>query len=78
MKMLIGGEPVDAASGETYVVRNPATGEEIDTVPRGGAADVQTALRWARKGRSVMAGLPAHRLKQVLVTEYEVWSWGNA
>ena len=58
MKMLIGGERVDAATGLTYVVRNPATGAEIDTVPRGGAADVQKALAFARKGQSIMAALP--------------------
>ncbi len=66
MKMLIGGEHVDAASGETYVVRNPATGEAIDTVPRGGAADVRKALAWARRGRGVMAALPAHRRSEIL------------
>lgn len=66
MKMLIGGERVDAVSGQTYVVRNPATGEEIDTVPRAGRDDVSKALEWARKGRQVMAALPAHRRSEVL------------
>jgi acyl-CoA reductase-like NAD-dependent aldehyde dehydrogenase len=66
MKMLIGGERVDAATGQTYVVRNPATGAEIDSVPRGGAADVQKALEFARKGQSIMAALPAHRRSEIL------------
>jgi glyceraldehyde-3-phosphate dehydrogenase (NADP+) len=66
MKMLIGGERVDAATGASYVVRNPATGEAIDTVPRGGAADVRRALDWARRGRGVMAALPAHRRSEIL------------
>ena len=66
MKMLIGGSQVDAASGETYAVRNPATGNTIDTVPRAGAADVRTALDWARRGRDIMAALPAHRRSEIL------------
>ena len=31
------GESVDAQSGETYEVRNPANGEVVDTVPKGNA-----------------------------------------
>jgi len=65
MQMLIGGEWVGAVSGETYVVRNPATGEAIDTVPKAGVEDVRKALDWARKGRSVMAALPAHRRSDI-------------
>src|SRR5262249_20284359 len=48
-KMLIGGEPVDSASGETYEVRNPATGEVVDTAPKGGAKDVDLAVAAAEK-----------------------------
>ncbi|MGH7834621.1 MAG: aldehyde dehydrogenase family protein [Candidatus Binatia bacterium] len=43
-KMLIGGEPVDSASGDTYEVRNPATGEVVDRVPKGTAKDVEQAI----------------------------------
>lgn len=66
MKMLIGGVQADAASGDTYVVRNPATGETIDTVPRAGAADVLLALEWARRGRAVMSAMPAHQRSDIL------------
>src|ERR671931_1398556 len=43
-KMLMGGEQVEPSSGKTYDVRNPATGEVVDTVPRGTAQDVQQAV----------------------------------
>ena len=43
-KMLIGGEQVDSVSGQTYEVLNPATGEVVDTVPKGNEKDVQQAI----------------------------------
>src|SRR5713226_793376 len=43
-KMLIGGELVDSVSGQTYEVRNPATGEVVDKVPKGTAKDVEHAI----------------------------------
>jgi len=43
-KMLIGGEAVDSVSGETSEVRNPATGEVVDRVPKGNARDVEQAV----------------------------------
>jgi acyl-CoA reductase-like NAD-dependent aldehyde dehydrogenase len=66
MKMLIGGEKVDAVSGDTFPVTNPATGEIIDTVPRAGVEDVRKALAVARTGRRIMAALPAHRRSDIL------------
>jgi acyl-CoA reductase-like NAD-dependent aldehyde dehydrogenase len=66
MKMLLGGRPTDAESGRHFPVRNPATGEVIDTVPQAGPTDVQQAIRIAREGRPLMAGLPAHRRSAIL------------
>ena len=43
-KMIIGGELVDSVSGQTYEVRNPATGEVVDKVPKGTAKDVEQAI----------------------------------
>jgi 1-pyrroline dehydrogenase len=43
-KNFIGGEWVDAASGETMEVINPATGETIGEVPRCSADDVDRAV----------------------------------
>jgi acyl-CoA reductase-like NAD-dependent aldehyde dehydrogenase len=57
--MIIEGERTKAASGKTYEVRNPATGEVVDEVPAGGPADVDKAAQaaakafvtWSRKSR---------------------------
>jgi 1-pyrroline dehydrogenase len=48
-KNFVGGEWVDAASGETMEVLNPSTGEVIAEVPRSGAEDVERAVAAARK-----------------------------
>jgi acyl-CoA reductase-like NAD-dependent aldehyde dehydrogenase len=66
MKMLIGGERVDAASGKVFPVKNPATGEVIDHVPQAGVDDVRRAIAVARQGRRIMAALPAHRRSDIL------------
>ena len=46
---LIGGEWVDASSGETMEVLNPSTGEVIAEVPRASAEDVDRAVQAAKK-----------------------------
>jgi succinate-semialdehyde dehydrogenase/glutarate-semialdehyde dehydrogenase len=43
-KMFIGGESVDSVTGQTYEVRNPASGEVVDVVPKGNAEDVRRAV----------------------------------
>jgi acyl-CoA reductase-like NAD-dependent aldehyde dehydrogenase len=48
VKMIIGGEQVDAADGQTFDVTNPATGEVIATAPLGGAEDVNRAVKAAQ------------------------------
>jgi 1-pyrroline dehydrogenase len=48
-KNFVGGEWVDAASGETMEVINPATGETIAEVPRCSAEDVDRAVEAANK-----------------------------
>src|SRR6187399_2483277 len=47
-QMVIGGESVDAADGQTFEVVNPATGKVIATAPLGGPADVDRAVEAAR------------------------------
>jgi betaine-aldehyde dehydrogenase len=44
---IIDGKPTDAASGETYDVVNPATGEVYATAPASGAEDVDRAFKAA-------------------------------
>ena len=48
-KMSIGGTPVDAESGDTFEVFNPATGKVLTEVPRGNVADVDRAVGAARE-----------------------------
>jgi len=61
-KMFVAGEQVDSESGQTTEVRNPATGEIVDTVPKGTINDVRRAIDVAQsalKKWSTMA--PAKR-----------------
>jgi betaine-aldehyde dehydrogenase/aminobutyraldehyde dehydrogenase len=48
-KNFVGGQWVDALSGETMEVLNPATGETIAEVPKGNEQDVERAVDAARK-----------------------------
>lgn len=62
--MIIEGERAQAASGETYEVRNPSTGEVVDRVPSGGPEDVDRAARAAAKAQSSWGRLaPAERAR---------------
>jgi betaine-aldehyde dehydrogenase len=49
VKMIIGGEQVDAADGQTFEVVNPATGAVIAHAPLGGPEDVNLAVAAAQK-----------------------------
>ncbi len=58
-RMFIGGELADAVSGETYDVVNPATGEVVDSVPKGNEEDVQRAVDSAHEAFSGWADTAA-------------------
>jgi acyl-CoA reductase-like NAD-dependent aldehyde dehydrogenase len=47
LKLLIGGEWVDSASGATFEATSPSTGEVIARVPQGGREDAQRAIATA-------------------------------
>ncbi len=47
--MLIGGKWVDSVSGKTFATTNPATGETICQVAEGDKADIDLAVKAARK-----------------------------
>lgn len=66
MKMLIDGSWVDAKSGKTREVTNPATNEVIDTVPEAGVEDLELVLRAAQQGKERMRRMPAHRRSEIL------------
>jgi betaine-aldehyde dehydrogenase len=48
LRMVIGGETVDAADGQTFEIVNPATGATIATAPLGGKVDVDRAVEAAQ------------------------------
>ena len=48
-KLLIGGAWVEARSGKSFGTKNPATGEMLDAVAEGDAADVDLAVAAARR-----------------------------
>jgi betaine-aldehyde dehydrogenase len=48
-RMLVDGEWVEARSGRTFEVMNPATAEPMATVPDAGAEDVDRAVKAARR-----------------------------
>ena len=48
-KNYVGGEWVEAASGETFDVINPSSGDVIATVPKGGREDAHGAIAAARE-----------------------------
>ncbi|MCI0581721.1 MAG: aldehyde dehydrogenase family protein [Chloroflexi bacterium] len=49
LKMVIGGQTVDASDGQTFEIVNPATAKVIASAPLGGPADVDAAVTAARK-----------------------------
>ncbi|MFB3777624.1 MAG: aldehyde dehydrogenase family protein [Bryobacteraceae bacterium] len=66
MKMILNGHLVDSVSRRVLEVRNPATQEVIDCVPSANAEDVHNAIETAKRGKPVMAALPAHRRAEIL------------
>src|SRR5947208_11860423 len=64
--MIIEGDRTKAASGKTYEVRNPATGEVVDEVPAGGPADVDKAAEAAAKAFTTWSKLPANQRREIL------------
>ena len=62
----IGGEWVDAASGETFESSNPATGDTIGTFPRSSADDVDRAVAAAREAYEDWRLVPAPKRGEIL------------
>jgi alpha-ketoglutaric semialdehyde dehydrogenase len=62
----IGGEWVDAASGETFESRSPATGELIGTFPSSGPEDVDRAVEAARRAYEEWRLVPAPARGEIL------------
>src|SRR5438128_10780699 len=65
-KNLIGGEWVDAASGETFESTSPANGETIGIFPRSGVEDVDRAVAVAKEAFAHWRLVPAPKRGETL------------
>src|ERR687898_1207026 len=65
-KNYVGGEWTDAASGETFESKVPATGETLGTFPRSGAEDVDRAVAAAKAAFEEWRLVPAPERGNVL------------
>src|SRR5438094_5609092 len=65
--MSINGQQIAATSGATVEVRNPATGELVDTVPKGDVADTQKAIEAAAAAFPKWAAMPVHQRASILL-----------
>ena len=76
LKMWIGGEWVGSRSGNSIEVLNPATGEPVDTAPRGTVEDAREAIDAAHSAFAVWSEWTQAKRAEVLyraihVTEIE-------
>jgi alpha-ketoglutaric semialdehyde dehydrogenase len=65
-KNFVGGEWVDAASGETFESTSPATGETIGVFPRSGVEDVDRAVAVAKEAFADWRLVPAPKRGEIL------------
>ena len=70
--MLIDGEWVQADSGQTLEVRNPATGELVAYVPNGGSAETRRAIAAAERAMQGWRKTLAKDRAKVLRTLYDL------
>ncbi len=65
--MIIGGQRVNALSGRTKDIRNPATGDVVDGVAWGGAEDVDRATTDAARAFTSWSRLPQRERGRILL-----------
>ncbi|MCO7174929.1 NAD-dependent succinate-semialdehyde dehydrogenase [Sporolactobacillus kofuensis] len=65
-QLFIGGEWIDAESGERDEIINPATGAVIATVARGGAVDTEKAIEAAQKAFPVWSSMPVDDRSRIM------------
>ena len=71
-KACIAGEWCDADSGATLDVRNPATGEQVATVPRAGRAETLRAIEAADRAFKAWRGTTAEHRARILRRWFEL------
>ena len=63
----IGGQWVQASSGQTFTTRNPANiDEEVGTYPKCDASDARQAIEAAAEAQPRWAGVPAPKRGEIL------------
>jgi betaine-aldehyde dehydrogenase len=72
LKMLIEGQLVEAQGADTIRVANPATGETVDSVPKGGREDARKAIDAAAEAYKVWSERPTIERSRVLLKIAEV------
>ena len=72
--MFIEGEWVDAVSGKTFAVTNPATGEEIGTMPDGGAEDAEAAIAAADAAFASWSKTTPYHRADILLKAWQIMS----
>jgi succinate-semialdehyde dehydrogenase/glutarate-semialdehyde dehydrogenase len=70
--MLIGGEWVGSRSGNSIEVINPATGEPVDTAPRGTAEDAREAIDAAAQAFAIWSEFTQAKRAEVLKRTVEL------
>ena len=70
-KLYIDGQWVDADSGATFDVFNPANGEKIGEAADGSGSDAARAIEAAQKAFGQWAGLTAHQRSEYLYEAYQ-------
>ena len=65
-KLYIGGRRVDATSGQTFQVVNPASGAVLADVQRAARADLEAAVASAQAGQRVWAAMTAMQRSRIL------------
>src|SRR5206468_7152498 len=70
-KMFIAGESVGSNSGQTYNVINPATGEVVDSAPKGTESDAGAAIDAAHAAFQAWSETSAESRAQLIVKGIE-------
>src|SRR5947207_14187664 len=70
-KMFIAGEVTGSSSGQTYEVINPATGEVVDSAPKGNENDARAAIDAAHAAFQGWSETAAEARAQLIVKGIE-------
>ncbi|MDT3671552.1 MAG: NADP-dependent succinate-semialdehyde dehydrogenase [Aromatoleum sp.] len=71
-RCFVGGEWADADSGATVAIHNPATGEQLGTIPKMGAVETRRAIEAANAALPAWRGLTAGARSRVLRKWFEL------